>query len=80
MKKACKLHFNDVYEKMEETDNENYDLNNLNVEIDRKDEIEKIDTVEALREYARANKWKWKEFDDYILFHANKLKWKPISE
>jgi hypothetical protein len=48
VKKACKLHFSDIYEKIEETDNENYELDNpLNLDLSWK---QKIDACRDLKE------------------------------
>jgi hypothetical protein len=41
---------------------------------DWKDKIDKIKTLDDLRLFASKNKGKGKEFDDYILSHAKKLK------
>lgn len=73
IKKACKVHFNDIYEKIEDQDNEQNDLELVNVEQDWKDQIDSIETIEALREFARSNKGKGKDFDNYLLLHSKKL-------
>ena len=74
IKKACKVHFNDIYEKIEDQDNEQNDLELVNVEQDWRDQIDVIETVEELRVFAKANQGKGKDFDNYLLSHANKLK------
>lgn len=52
IKKACKQHFQDIYQNIETIDNENYDLSkSLEVDIDDKASIESISTVEELRQY-----------------------------
>lgn len=52
IKKACKQHFQDIYQNIETIDNENYDLSkSLEVDIDDKSSIESITTIEELRQY-----------------------------
>ena len=52
IKKACKQHFQDIYQNIETIDNENYDLSkSLEVDIDDKSSIESISTIEELRQY-----------------------------
>ena len=52
IKKACKQHFQDIYQNIETIDNENYDLSkSLDVDIDDKASIESISTIEELRQY-----------------------------
>ena len=52
IKKACKQHFQDIYQNIETIDNENYDLEqSVVVDIDDKASIESISTVEELRQY-----------------------------
>lgn len=52
IKKACKQHFQDIYQNIETIDNENYDLSkSLDVDIDDKSSIESITTIEELRQY-----------------------------
>lgn len=70
MKKACKTHFWDVYEKIEEMDNENYDPNRVNK---WQDEIDAITTYEELKLYFAKNKWQWVEFDKAIANKKNLL-------
>jgi hypothetical protein len=41
IKKACKLHFGDIYTWIEEIDNENYDLDKLEV-VDKKQKEEDL--------------------------------------
>ena len=68
MKKACKTHFGDVYDKIEEMDNENYDANRVNK---WQEEIDKIETIEDLSIYYLKNKGQGEDFDKAI---ANKKK------
>lgn len=67
IKKACKQHFADVYENIEQIDNDNYDLElPLGIELTVKQEIEGIKTIEELRAYYEKNKGKGKDFDKAI--------------
>lgn len=67
MKKACKLHFWDVFTKIEEQDNENYSLDNpQELEIDHKSIIDGIDNTEDLKKYREENKGIGKDFDGYV--------------
>ena len=63
MKKACKTHFWDVYDKIEEMDNENYDPNRVNK---WQEEIDKIEVMEDLSIYYLKNKWQGEAFDKAI--------------
>lgn len=57
IKKACKVHFEDIYQNIETIDNENYDLEKpLGISIETKQEIEKIKGLEELIKYYQANK------------------------
>lgn len=57
IKKACKQHFDDIFQNIETIDNENYDLElPLDVDIKVKDEIEKIVTLDELTKYYNENK------------------------
>ncbi len=74
MKKACKMHFWDIFTKIEEMDNDNYSLDNpLELELDYKKEIDNIKTVEELRQYYEKNKWKWKDLDKYVSIRKEQL-------
>jgi hypothetical protein len=74
IKKACKQHFDDVYTKIEELDNENYSLENpLELDLIYKQEIDEIDTIEQLTEYYNANKGKGKDFDKYVVLRKSQL-------
>lgn len=66
MKKSSKTHFGDIFTWIEEMDNENYDVNNVNVEITWKDEIEKAETLKELLAIYEKYKWSWKDFDSLI--------------
>ena len=55
MRKAVKMHFDDVFAKMDEQDNENYDLEKpINIELEWKQEVETIETMGELKEYYQA--------------------------
>ena len=74
IKKACKQHFLDIYESIDEKDNENYNLDNpLEIEISTKQEIDEIKTTQELTEYYKKNKGKGKEFDQYITMKKEEL-------
>ena len=56
MKKACKVHFADIFQNIETIDNENYDLDQpLTISVEVKGEIEAIETLEALEKYYHDN-------------------------
>ena len=63
IKKGCKTHFDDIFTEMNEEDNKQYDLENdvVNIELEKKQEIEAIDTVPGLTEYYKkqASKPSW---------------------
>lgn len=68
IKKACKQHFDDVYTKIEELDNENYDLENaLDISIEAKQEIEQATTIEQLKEVAEKHKGSGSGFDKMVV-------------
>jgi len=68
IKKACKQHFDDVYTKIEELDNENYDLENaLDISIEAKQEIEQATTIEQLKEVAEKYKGSGSGFDKMVV-------------
>lgn len=74
IKKACKMHFADVYEDIEKNDNDNYDLDNpLELAQEHKTAIDEIDTVEELQEYYQAHKGAGKEFDAYVTKRKNEI-------
>lgn len=52
VKKACKKHFNDIFQNIIDSDNENMDITNpLDIEIDIKSKIEAFTDVKKLGEY-----------------------------
>ncbi len=63
MKKACKTHFWDIYTSIEEMDNQNYDPTRVN---DWQDDLDEIETIEALSIYYMKNKWQGKDFDKAV--------------
>lgn len=75
MKKAVKQHFADIYENIEQIDNENYNLENpLSLDLQYKQEIDAIETREELKKYYDLNKGKGEEFDKYITIRKEQLK------
>lgn len=75
IKKACKQHFADIYESIEEKDNDNYNLDNpLDLDIAYKHEIDDIKSLDKLKVYYAKNKGKGKDFDQYIAMKQKELK------
>lgn len=75
IKKACKQHFDDVTAKMDEVDNENNDITNpLDLELQYKQEIDQLDTLEELDAYRQANSGKGKDVDTYLFKRAKAIK------
>lgn len=67
IKKACKQHFDDVFTKIEEIDNENNDIENpIDLELELKQKVDDIKTIEELKAFYLANKGKGKDFDAYV--------------
>lgn len=59
IKKACKIHFSDIFTDMEAIDNENYDLETpLELDIKTIEEVKSIKTLEDLEKYYKENKTK----------------------
>jgi len=59
LKKACKKHFDDIYQNIMKIDNENSDIENpLDIELSVKESIEEIQTMEALEKFYKENKEK----------------------
>jgi len=74
IKKACKQHFSDIYEKIDEMDNGNYELENpLDLSLEYKQAIDAIDTLEALAAYYEANKGQGAAFDKYVSIRKDQL-------
>jgi len=62
IKKACKFHFEDIYNNINTLDNENYDLDlPTDIEVKVKADIEKLDTRDELVKYYNENKSKYTE-------------------
>lgn len=79
MKKSCKTHFWDVFTGIEEMDNENYDANNVNIEITWKDEIEEAQNIWELLEVFNKYQWSGKEFDSAISIKKQEILWKSTT-
>lgn len=74
IKKACKAHFADVYDRIEDMDNENYSLDNpLDINLQYKSEIDALESVSELAAYYQKNKGKGKDFDSYIAIRHKQL-------
>ncbi len=78
VRKACKLHFADVFDNMNEEDNKHSDLDiPLNLELDYKIEIDSLNTMDELLEYYNKNKkdkkGKGKEFMEYLTIRKKQL-------
>lgn len=74
MKKATKMHFWDIFTKIEEMDNENYSLENpLELELNYKSEIDDIKTLDELTQYWQKNKWQGADFDKYISLRKEQI-------
>lgn len=77
IKKACKYHFDDIFQGVEEMDNDNYNLENpLDIDIDLKAKIDSITTVKKLQEFYAKNSGKGKEVDKYISMKMEELQQK----
>ena len=78
IKKACKQHFADVYQGIDEMDNENYDLENpLDMELALKAEIDAIETLSELSEFALKHRGRGKSVDQYIAKRMKALDTQP---
>lgn len=74
IKKAVKQHFADIYQGIDEVDNENYSLDNpLSIDINYKSEIDAITTLDQLKHYYAKNKGKGADFDKYISIKHKQL-------
>lgn len=75
IKKAVKQHFADIYENIEQVDNDNYNLENpIGLDLQYKQEIDAIQTREELKKYYELNKGKGEEFDKYITIRMEQIK------
>lgn len=60
IKGACALHFSDIYQNIEDNDNENYNLENpTDIDIDYKSQIDDITELKKLKEFYLKNKDKF---------------------
>lgn len=67
IKKASRLHFDDVYEKINGLDNENVDLDlPLGIDVKVKGEVEEIDNLIDLEKYFHENRGKHTENNDWF--------------
>lgn len=67
MKKACNQHLSDIFQNIIEIDNENSDIElPVSIDLKWKQEIEKIQTMEELKQFREKNQGLWKEFDKLI--------------
>lgn len=67
IKKACKEHFEDVFEGVNDMDNENYDMtNSVSLDAKWKNDIDAITNMNDLATYYKANEGQGKEFITYI--------------
>ena len=74
IKKAVKIHFDDVYSEIIEMDNQENNLENpIDIKLSWKQEIDWIDEVEDLKKYWEKNRWKWKDFDKYVTIRRNSI-------
>lgn len=75
MKRGCTFYFYDIYESIEEKDNDNYNLENpLDLSLELKKTIDSIQSVEELQSYYGANKGLGAAFDKYIVIRMDQLK------
>ena len=67
IKKASRLHFDDVYEKINNLDNENIDLDlPIDINIKVKGDVERIDNLVDLEKYFHANRGKHADNNDWF--------------
>lgn len=67
VKKACKQHYADIYEKIINEDNEENDIDSpVDIELSWKQEVEAISTIEELKKYYEKNRGKGKSFDALV--------------
>jgi len=73
IKKAVKIHFDDIYSSIIEEDNKENDLEKA-IDLSWIEEIDNINNLEELRKYYKLNEWKWKDFAKYIIKKSEILK------
>jgi len=76
IKKACKQHYADIYDNIEEMDNDNYELDNpLDLDIEIKQQVDACEDIESLKKVYNKYKGKGSSFNKYI-----SLKKEALSE
>jgi hypothetical protein len=74
IKKACKIHFSDVYEKIIEEDNHENDIDSpIDIELVWKQEVEAIKALPDLKKYYELNKGRGKDFDKIVTAKKKEL-------
>lgn len=75
IKKACKEHFEDVFEGVNEMDNENYDVSNpVNLDTKWKTEIDEITNLKDLAVYYKKGEGSGADFIGYITKRKKQIK------
>jgi hypothetical protein len=74
IKRACKRHFKDVVTNMESIDNENYDLENVDLDSEVQGKIEKATTAKELMDIYTLNKGKLKDETAFLNLLSEKRK------
>lgn len=74
VKKACKVHFDDVYQTMEEEDNQQYEPELLDIPVSHKEKLEAITDLDALRDYYKKHRGLGKAFEALVLDRADEIK------
>jgi len=74
MKRSCKRHFKDVVTNMESIDNENYDLENVDLDSEVQVKIEKATTAKELMDIYTLNKGKLKDETAFLNLLSEKRK------
>lgn len=74
IKKACKYHFDDIFQSIEDMDNDNYELDNpIGLDIKLKQQIDEIKTLEDLNKFYAEHSGLGKDFDTYIMIRKNQI-------
>lgn len=73
IKKACRRHFEDLYIRINQMDDDaGYNMENpVDLNVEWKGEIDKINDLDELREYYLKNKGRGKAFDEYVTARKN---------
>mgnify|MGYP003671166801 FL=1 len=74
IKRACKRHFKDIVTNMENIDNENYDLENVNLDSDVQTKIEQAKTPKELMNIYTLNKGKLEDEVAFLNLLSDKRK------